>query len=59
MTILTPDQAGGILLAVLFIGTIATGGAVDWIRANKTRIRRTLRRRTPRKIAITSRTNNR
>ena len=60
MTILTPDQAGGILLGILFITTIGTGAAIDWIHANKTRIlahlRRTLRRGTAMPGTITDRT---
>ena len=59
MTILTPDQAGGILLGILFTGTIATGAAIDWIHANKTRVRRALRRRAAGKIAITGKAGSR
>lgn len=58
MTILTPDQAGGILLGMLFISIIATGLVADWIRTNTPRVLRLLRaslalcRKTVKKITI-------
>ncbi len=58
MTFFTPDQAGGILLGLIFISLIVTAQIFDWIRAHTPRILRALRvwlalcRKTVKKIII-------